>query len=258
VLARLGWAGLAGFKAVAVAAVLALALAIGRRRRGAAVAVLRLGCAVLALVLAYSLCLLAGRAAEQAREERVLAAQEETLRDRRRVAEQIAQAAVRRKELAAAVAAGTLRLPGAVAELTAYLREIGHDPLPYLSGYCGDLSADACLAAHLIREVGLEVEGQPARARRLFAALREDFAAYHCRLPDYASEPFDETLPGPLRGGAGATAPGSQGSPRPAYPARPQRFGGQRRKGGEQPPEEWFGKFPTGALKVGPPRGYYS
>jgi hypothetical protein len=219
VLARLGWAGLAGFKAVAVAAVLALALAIGRRRRGAGLAVLRLGCAALALVLGYSLCLLAGRTAERARDERARAAQAAALRARTHVAEQAAQAAARRQELAAAVAAGTLRLPGAVAELAAYLKEIGHDPFPYLRCYCGDLSADACLAAHLVREVGLAVQGQPARARRLLGALRQDFAAYHPRLPAFASEPFAGVLAGPLPGGASAAVARSRGAPQPADPA---------------------------------------
>jgi hypothetical protein len=219
VLARLGWAGLAAFKAAAVAAVLALALAIGRRRGGAAVAVLRLGSAVVAVVLGYSLCLLAGQAADQAEDERARAAQEAALRARAHVAEQTARAAARRRELAAAVAAGSLRLPGAVAELATYLKEIGHDPVPYLRCYCGDLSADACLAAHLVREVGLQVEGQPARARRLFGALRQDFAAYHPGLPAFASEPFAGVLAGPFPGGASAAVARSRGSPRPADPA---------------------------------------
>jgi hypothetical protein len=219
VLARLGWAGLAGFKAVAVAAVLALALAIGRRRRGAGLAVLRLGCAALALVVGHSLCLLARQAAGRAEDERALAAQEAAVRDRVRMAGQTARAAARRRELAAAVAAGQLDLSGAVEELAAYLREIGHDPLPYLRGCCGDLSADACLAAHVVREVGLEVQGQPARARRLFDALRRDFAAYHPTLPDFATEPFAGILAGPSPGGDSAAVARSRAPRQPADPA---------------------------------------
>jgi hypothetical protein len=194
VLNQVGWTGMVLFKVGAVAAVLGLVLAIRRWRHRAALAVLRLGCAILVAVLAYGLLLAGSAAAERAEAAQLAASRQVRLQQMRRAERLAAMAAKRREQLAADLITHRLTLTQAARQLEAYLKEIGTGLSPALRAYCGDdLSAEACLAAHLIYEIVWQLQYRSDLARQQLRELRAQWAAaYRAKIPDYVVLVFGE------------------------------------------------------------------
>jgi hypothetical protein len=194
VLAQFGWIGLALFKASSVVAVLGLALAIQRWHSQAAVGLLRLGCGVLALVLGHGLLLAGGSAGERAEAAQTAQRRQAVMQQRRQRAHLFSLAAARREQLAARILAGQLTLSQAARQLADYLQEIGSGTSTPLRAYCGEaMSDEACLAVHLLYELGCQLRDRPTLARQHLRQLRAQWAVYGEQLPRFVAWVFVET-----------------------------------------------------------------
>src|SRR5207249_640148 len=93
-------------------------------------------------------------------------------------------------ELARDVAGERRDLPEAAEELSAYLRQIGYDPVPVLRANFGDLDRQALLAAKLVRDVGFLSQDCPEvrDVHPLERLARAYHDRYRSRLPAFARE----------------------------------------------------------------------
>jgi hypothetical protein len=195
VLKRCGWWGLGGYKLACAGTVLGIAAFLGRRRPRVARRLLAVACPVVAVVVSYSLFLVAGnwtesnemaQAREQARVlELVFSEQNEYLARVHQYGEEIAT--------------GRLTLGEATEALKGTIARLQHfQPWRTLRLLYQGLSDEACLTAHLVREVGFALESAPQRGNPL-AHLEEEFvrlcgrplppAARQTYYPVYLPEP---------------------------------------------------------------------
>lgn len=188
VLEHYGWLGVGVFKLACVALVLGVGLWLWQRRPRTGRLLVGLGCLSSLVVVAYTMWLIHSA---------------DLLNSGWRLAEAELQSQalqrLQRKQLAYRdqvdvlvneLVHGRRTLVEASAELGAFLRQIGHDPFCYLTRYYPNLDDEACLAAHLVRQVGFQVAGNPERARAHLRALARQFAAYQAPLPPLSAESF--------------------------------------------------------------------
>jgi hypothetical protein len=175
VLADWGWIGLAAFKCTFVGLFLGVGMVVWQRRPRTGRVLLGFGCAVSCVVVGYSSTLL-------------LCPEQESTRPLPGNAHQ-ARYYERLTCLAQDIAQGKRTLQQATSEMEAFLREVPYDPMPILKGLYR-MDRTRCLAAHLVRLVGMEVVDNPRQARRQLNRLTRQFATFQAPLPERSRETF--------------------------------------------------------------------
>jgi hypothetical protein len=193
ILNETGWLGLSVFKSACVAFVLVVGVGLWQCRPRTARGLVGFACLSSLAVVGYSLWILE-EGSEDFRWCARLACAEKRYQTLQRTQRQHLAYRAEVDRLTLDLVSGQCTLAEASAALNSFLREIHHDPFHYLHTYYPNLEDDeACLAAHLVRQVGLQVAENPELARQQWLSLVRQFAVYQAPLPELSSEPFTKT-----------------------------------------------------------------
>ena len=187
VLDQLGWSGLALFKVGLTALVIVLGVTVRRHRPRAGRGLVLAACVVVAVVVGYHVVLLTGLPGSRPSlaRERVRGV---SLDLRKR---QLKDYLAKVHDLSGQIISGTQTLEQATDELAAHVARMEYVPPSFhLTADFPELSPRACLATHLVSEVGYRLRGNPEVARSHLWRLRAEFARHHAELPPFAMEWF--------------------------------------------------------------------
>src|SRR6266542_3113342 len=187
VLHKWGWWGLGSYKLACSGVVLAVGAFVSRSRPRLGRRLLVLSSLIVAVVVGHSVILLVRiEAAEQA----LARAQEKSRRLTQEFHEQ-QDYAVWLERLAYDVAKERLSLKAATKMLAARITQLRYfNPSRRFRELYQDLDSSACLAAHVVRQVGLVSRDGPLDDKPL-TRLEEEFVRWHrCPLPAFAREPY--------------------------------------------------------------------
>jgi hypothetical protein len=186
VLTRHGWQGMVGFKLLITAGVLGVGFLALRRRPRAGVFLFAGGCAILLTVVGYSSFLLA-RGPDQSHVSLVREGRRSQDLDQRRRA--LYAYHDKRVRLAREIVRRQLSLAEATEGLSRWVAYSDHDPYSYLRRLFPGLDDRACLSAHLICAVALEVPAEGRSAKETLGRLADEFTAtYRQALPPLPGE----------------------------------------------------------------------